>query len=243
MRVLLARAGELEDVACALRVAWPHAEILHIQSRAQVLQAVESLAPSLIVIDTAGPGSDLRLVRELRQLTEAVIIVLTPQYEETGLLEAVEAGADDYMQRPVHPITFIARVRASLRRAGLSPDGGEAKVVSWGDLQMDPARFEARLGTHPLHLPAREFKILLQLARCGGRVVAHQTLSRLVWGEDADLYGAWLRKYIQHIRQKLAEVPSAGVTIVTVPKVGYKLDLDPGPTSGQLPLRREPRVR
>ena len=238
MRVLLAYAGELEDVACALRVAWPHAEILHIQSRAQVLQAVESLAPSLVVIDAAGPGSDLRLVRETRRLTDAVIVVLTPEYGETGLLEAVDAGADDYMQRPVRPITFIARVRASLRRAGLSPDGGEAEVVSWGDLEMDPARFQARLAGRSFHLPAREFRILLQLARSGGRVVAHETLSRLVWGEDADLYGAWLRKYIQHIRQKLAEVPSAGVTVVTVPKIGYKLDLDPGPTSRQLRSRR-----
>lgn len=238
MRVLLAHAGELEDVACALRVAWPHAEILHIQSGAQVLQAVESLAPSLVVIDTAGPGSDLRLVRETRRLTDAVIVVLTPEYGETGLLEAVDAGADDYIQRPVHPITFIARVRASLRRAGLSFDGGETEMVSWGDLEMDPARFQARLAGRPLHLPAREFRILLQLARNGGRVVGHQTLSRLVWGEDADLYGAWLRKYIQHIRQKLAEVPSTGVIIVTVPKVGYRLDLEPGPTSGELRSRR-----
>ena len=98
-----------------------------------------------------------------------------------------------------------------------------AGVAACGNLEVDPAGYEARVRGRPLNLTAKEFELLLYLVRRTGQVARHESLSRLIWGDDSDLYGPWLRKYIQHLRQKLAEAPPSNVSIVTVPRVGYKL--------------------
>ncbi len=223
MRALLLHDGGLEDVVCALQVGWPSVDVLHAGTRKQALESARRCSPDLIVIDTelASTG-ETELLCELRRLTEAVIIAVTREYDEGELVAAVEAGFDDYMQVPVSPASFVARVRAVLRRVKLSVDRDE-DAASWGDLEVDPGRYEARIKGQRLRLTATEFKMLLYLARRGGRVATHESLCGVIWGREADVYSSWLRKYIQHLRRKLADVPFCETAIITVPRVGYKL--------------------
>lgn len=176
----------------------------------------------IVVIDTREEGS-VDLAREIRRESNAVIVAVSPLYDESELIAVVEAGCDDYMQIPVSALTFVARVRAALRRATAAPAAQRPEVAACGHLEVDPGCYEARVRGRLLQLTAKEFELLLHLVRHRGQVARHEALSKLIWGDDGDLYGPWLRKYIQHLRRKLAEAPHSDVSIVTVPKVGYKL--------------------
>lgn len=225
MRALLVhgRAGVGHEVLAVLRLGWTGMEIMQAQTGQQALEHIQKFAPDLIVIHTDLPDTDwLPLLREIRRLSGAVAIVLSRQFSEGELMVAVEAGADDYMQVPVGSTQFMARVQAALRRAHRFASDDEG-VATYGNLEMDSARYEARVNGRCLKLTATEFKILLYMARHGGRVVRNESLRNLIWGEDAEVYGPCLRKYIQHLRRRLEEVPDGKTSIVTVPKVGYKL--------------------
>lgn len=221
MTALLVHSGSLTDIVCALQLGWASIEIVHARTPFETVRALEACHPEIVVIDTRVGSIDL--AREIRRRSNAVVVAVSPVYRESELIAAVEAGCDDYMQIPVSAATFVARVRAALRR--VTGTGGEraAEVTACGNLEVDPAGYEARVRGQPLSLTAKEFELLLYLARHSGQVARHESLSRLIWGDDSDLYGPWLRKYIQHLRQKLAEAPHSDVSIVTVPRVGYKL--------------------
>ncbi len=221
MTALLVHCGSLTDVVCALQLGWASIEILHARTSSETLRAVDACHPEIVVIDTRDGSIDL--ARQVRQRSSAVVVAVSPVYSESELIAAVEAGCDDYMQIPVSAPTFVARVRAALRRVTGTAAEQATEIAACGDLEVDPAGYEARVRGRPLNLTAKEFELLLYLARRSGQVARHESLSRLIWGDDSDMYGPWLRKYVQHLRQKLAEAPDAGVTIVTVPRVGYKL--------------------
>jgi len=217
------RAGVGQELLAALRLGWAGTEIMQAQTGQQALEHIRKCAPDLIVIDTDLPGTDwCDLLRGIRRLSGAVAIALSRQFSEGELVVAVEAGADDYMQVPVSSTLFMARVQAALRRARRFANGEEG-AATYGNLEVDPARQEARVNGQCLKLTATEFKILLYMARRGGLVVRNEFLRNLIWGEDAEVYGPCLRKYIQHLRRRLDEVPDGKMCIVTVPKVGYKL--------------------
>jgi DNA-binding response OmpR family regulator len=221
MTALLVHSGSLTDVECALQLGWASIEILHASLPAQAMRLLETSRPSIVVIDTSYGG--LCLAREVRRRSNAVIVAVAARYEESELIAAVEAGCDDYMQLPVSPTTFVARVRAALRRVTKPPDGEQPDVAACGSLRLDPACYEASVRGCLLHLTAKEFELLLHLTRHSGQVSRHEALAELIWGDDSEMYSPWLRKYIQHLRHKLAEAPDSDVAIVTVPRVGYKL--------------------
>lgn len=225
MKALLVhgRAGVGEDILAALRLGWGGIKIVEARTGQQALDYVQQFSPDLIVIDSELPDTDwLHLLREIRRLSGAVAIVLSRQFNDCELMAAVAAGADDYMQVPVSQTLFLARAHAAVRRA----DGfrrGDESVATYGGLEVDPSRYEVRVNGQSLRLTATEFKLLLYMVRRAGRVATNESLRNLIWGEDAEVYGACLRKYIQHLRRRLEEVPDCKTSIVTVPKVGYKL--------------------
>lgn len=220
MTALLVHTGSLTDIECALKLGWASIEIVHATSSSDAVRCLDRCRPRIVVIDTRTGG--VGLAREVRGRSDAVVVAVSPAYDETELVAAVDAGCDDYMQVPVSAATFIARVRAALRRSADSAAQVPDTVVC-GNLEVDPAGYEARVRGRTLDLTAKEFELLLYMAKHSGQVARHDSLSRLIWGDDRDLYAPWLRKYIQHLRQKLAGMPHSDVAIVTVPRVGYKL--------------------
>jgi DNA-binding response OmpR family regulator len=220
LTALLVHNGSLADIVLALQLGWASIEIVHARTASETFRALDRSRPEIVVIDTREGSFDL--AREVRRRSNAVVVAVSPHYHESELIAAVEAGCDDYMQAPVSAPTFVARVRAALRRAN-GFGNGTPGVAACGTLEVDPGRYEARLCGRVLRLTAKEFELLLYLVQQSGQVARHESLSRLIWGDASDLYGPWLRKYVQHLRQKLAEIPHSDVTIVTVPRVGYKL--------------------
>jgi two-component system response regulator MtrA len=188
---LLVHSGSLKDIVCALQLGWAGIEILHARTSSETLRAVDACHPEIVVIDTRDGSIDL--ARQIRQRSAAVVVAVSPVYSESELIAAVEAGCDDYMQIPVSAPTFVARVRAALRRVTGAGAEQSEEVAACGDLEVDPAGYEARVRGRPLNLTAKEFELLLYLARRSGQVARHESLSRLIWGDDCDLYSPWLR--------------------------------------------------
>jgi two-component system KDP operon response regulator KdpE len=162
------------------------------------------------------------VIPRLRAFTTAPIIVLSARDGETAKVAALDAGADDFVQKPFALAELLARLRAALRRAAAST-GQEAPtpLVSVGPLKMDLAARTATLGGAPLRLTPREWDLLAALARAGaGRVVTQRQLLSAVWGPSHAESPQYLRVYVGHLRQKLGDAASL---IRTEPGVGYRL--------------------
>jgi two-component system KDP operon response regulator KdpE len=188
------------------------------------------LSPEVIVLNGSSPVIDwLSAVRQFRASTQAVIIVVAEEYDEGDLIEAVEAGADDYLQVPLQRILFVARIRSTIRRA--HGWRAEAQPSACGGLH---DRYEASVNGSSLHLTPTEFQILFQLTQQSGTITRSEELFRTVWHDDSRACAPTLRKYIQQLRRKLAECPECKAAIVTVPGVGYRLVSEEDPSAGRL---------
>ncbi|WP_149536954.1 response regulator [Siccirubricoccus phaeus] len=192
---------------------------LRAETGAEGLKRAAEEAPALILLDLGLPDMDGKgLIPRLRGFTAAPIVILSARDQEAEKVAALDAGADDYVEKPFALAELLARLRAVLRRGG---GAAPAAVVRSGPLEVDFARRTARLeGQAPLKLTPREWDLLAALARAGeGRVVTQRQLLTAVWGpahlEDAQ----YLRVYIGHLRQKLGK--AAGL-IRTEPGIGYR---------------------
>lgn len=192
---------------------------------ARALTAAEGLrlaaerAPALILLDLGLPDADGQdAIPRLRGFTAAPIIILSARDDEAGKVRALDAGADDYVEKPFALAELLARIRAALRRAGTA---ATAAVVRSGGLEVDLARRIARIaGGEPLHLTPREWDLLAALARAGeGRVITQRQLLTAVWGPAHAEDAQYLRVYVGQLRQKLG--PLARL-IRTEPGVGYR---------------------
>jgi len=213
-------ATERETLA-ALHLGWPGCVVRRANSAGACLEAVRRLHPQLVVVEAGGGDHWLALVRGIREVCDAVVAVIGREEDEADLIEAVEAGADEYFSVPVNGPAFVARIRAALRRAGL--EGREPARVVCGDLEIDPERHEARANGYSLNLSPTEFELLLSLARRPGYVLQHGALCQTIWGDSPNFCEATLRKHIENLRRKLAQAPGGSIAILTVPRVGYKL--------------------
>ena len=138
------------------------------------------------------------------------------------MLEALDAGADDYLGANASAAQLVARVNAVLRRASARDSRSEV-IARCGKLSVDPERHETRIGGQEVYLTPTEFKLIYHLAQNHGRLVTQEALHELIWGFEGKLYIQSLRKYIERLRKKLRETPRSGIQIVSVPRLGYKL--------------------
>jgi DNA-binding response OmpR family regulator len=184
-------------------------------------------APDLLVLDVMLPGLDgLEVCRRVRSLAPVAVVMLTARGEEDDLVAGLEFGADDYITKPFSPRELMARVKAVLRRTaapgdGPGPDG--PSVVVADDLEVDVAAHEVRVGGRAVSLTAREFDLLVFLARRPRQVFDKQELFERVWGFT---YGdpATVTVHVRRLREKIEPDPSAPRHLVTVWGVGYRFD-------------------
>jgi two-component system KDP operon response regulator KdpE len=199
-------------------------EPLRAATAAEGLRLAASASPALVLLDLGLPDLDGKLaIPRLRAFSAAPILVLSARDREHEKVAALDAGADDYVEKPFALGELLARVRAVLRR-GAAAAGREAApepVVRVGPLEVDLARRLARVGGgEPLRLTPREWDLLAALARAGpGRVVTQRQLLTAVWGPAHAEDTQYLRVYVGHLRQKLGE---AARLIRTEPGVGYR---------------------
>jgi two-component system KDP operon response regulator KdpE len=189
----------------------------------EALQMMRDWAPDLIVTDLRMPNMDgLELCRRVRSESRIPIIVLSVKGEETIKVEALDAGADDYVTKPFNMNELVARIRAALRRAS-SPDQPESPLIEMGDFRIDiPARTVV-VKNRDVHLTPKEFDLLVYLARHAGKVLTHRTLLSAVWGPNSVEQPEYLRVFIGQLRKKV-EGNDSRKYIITEPWVGYRFD-------------------
>jgi two-component system, OmpR family, KDP operon response regulator KdpE len=189
------------------------------------LDQLKGWSPDLIITDLRMPRVDgLELCRVVRVGSRIPIIVLSVKGEETMKVEALDAGADDYVTKPFSVNELLARVRAALRRAA-SADEPNAPIMDIGDFHIDtPARTVTVKGRE-VHLTPKEFDLLIYLAKHPGKVITHRSLLSAVWGPNSVEQPEYLRVFVGHLRKKLEPGDTVPPRyILTEPWVGYRFE-------------------
>jgi two-component system KDP operon response regulator KdpE len=180
--------------------------------------------PDLVLLDLGLPDRDgIELVRILRGFTQAPILVLSARGREADKVEALDAGADDYLTKPFGVPELLARIRVALRHAGREKGEPAAPVLEVGALRVDFARREAALAGREVRLTPIEWKLLALLAKHAGKVVTHRHILREVWGPGAGHQTHTVRVHMAALRRKLEPDPARPRLLVTEPAVGYRL--------------------
>jgi two-component system KDP operon response regulator KdpE len=199
---------------------------LRAETATEGLRLAAERSPSLVLLDLGLPDMDGQaVIPKLRAFTAAPIVILSARDREDEKVAALDAGADDYVEKPFALGELLARLRAMLRRAGAAAPVAPDAVVRVGPLEVDFGRRLARVdGGEPLKLTPREWDLLAALVRVGeGRVITRRQLLTAVWGPAHAEDAQYLRVYIGHLRQKLG---AAARLVQTEPGVGYRFGDD-----------------
>lgn len=187
------------------------------------LQTFHDWPASLVITDLAMPNmGGLELCRRLREISDVPIIVLSVRGEEKTKVEALDAGADDYVTKPFGMDELLARIRATLRRQ--PANDAQMRVLEVGEFRID---LDAHVVTHvgeELRLTPKEFDLLAHLVRNAGKVLTHRSLLGAVWGGDYTEQHEYLRVFIGQLRKKLEPDPSKPRYILTEPWIGYRFN-------------------
>ena len=189
----------------------------------QGLEAVARGHPDVVVLDLGLPGIDgLSVLRALREWSPVPVIVLSARHHEGTKVDALDAGADDYVTKPFGMAEFLARLRASVRR--VLPIGSDP-VVTTADFSVDLAgkKVTDAAGT-PVHLTPREWHVVEVLIRNSGRLVTKRQLLREVWGPQFETETDYLRTYLAAIRHKLEPDPPRPRYFITETGMGYRFE-------------------
>ena len=190
----------------------------------EALQMLKDWCPDLVITDLRMPNMDgLELCRHLRAKSRIPIIVLSVKGEERTKVEALDAGADDYVTKPFNINELLARVRAALRRAA-APEEPEAASIESGGFHIDLQTRAVRVRDREVHLTPKEFDLLLYLARHPGKVITHRALLAAVWGENSVQQPEYLRVFVGHLRKKLEPDERSPRYILTEPWIGYRFE-------------------
>jgi two-component system KDP operon response regulator KdpE len=193
-------------------------------SAGEALELAAKHPPDLVILDLGLPDLDgVEVIHGLRGWTEAPIIVLSGRADSTDKVEALDAGADDYVTKPFGMEELLARVRANLRR--LSATGSdEPTVIEAGDFLIDQSAHKVTVRGREVHLTPKEFELLTYLARNANKVVTHRALLAAVWGGNATEQVEYLRVFVGQLRKKLESSSDAPRYILTEPWVGYRFE-------------------
>jgi two-component system, OmpR family, KDP operon response regulator KdpE len=185
----------------------------------EALRLVQDWMPDLIITDLMMPGmTGIELSRAIRTKSDVPILVLSVRDQERTKIEALDAGADDYVTKPFSTQELLARVRAHLRRA---PDRNTDVAIEVGDFVVDTAAHSVTVSGRAVHLTPKEFDLLLHFARNAGKVITHRALLTSVWGAQSAQQPEYLRVFVGQLRKKL-QGDSSKEYIQTEPWVGYR---------------------
>jgi len=177
--------------------------------------------PDLVITDLAMPGmSGVELCRAVRERSPVPIVVLSVRGEEKSKVEALDAGADDYVTKPFSVNELLARVRANLRRVAAT-ESGAAQPIEDGDFRIEPESRMVRVRGKEIHLTPKEFDLLVFMARHPNKVLTHRVLLNAVWGGESVQQPEYLRVFIDQLGKKI-EPGEEPRYILTDPWVGYR---------------------
>jgi two-component system KDP operon response regulator KdpE len=184
------------------------------------MEAVHDWKPDLVITDVSMPEMNgVELCREIRAVSDIPIIVLSVRNQDLSKIEALDAGADDYVTKPFSIQELQARVRAQLRRSSVA-EAEIPQIISAGDFYIDIAQHRVVVRGQETHLTPKQFDLLVCLAQHPGQVLTHRALLHAVWGTNAD-QPEYLRVNIGQLRKKI-ELSDEPAYIITEPWIGYR---------------------
>jgi len=196
-------------------------EPIRADTAAEGLREIARQAPDAVVLDLGLPDLDGKeALQKARAFYEGPIIILSARDKETEKIDALDLGADDYVEKPFGVGELLARLRAALRHRLQS--AGALPVVTVGDLTIDLVKRLVTRGGEAIRLSPREYDLLAQLVQGAGKVVTHRHLLTAVWGPAHEEDVQYLRVFVGQLRQKIEPDASAPALIVTEPGVGYR---------------------
>ncbi len=188
------------------------------------LEIMKDWTPDLVITDLSMPNMDgLELSRRIRTKLHVPIIVLSVKGEERTKVQALDAGADDYVTKPFGMEELLARVRANLRRVPV-PGGEVPAIIEAGDFLIDQSAHKVTVRGREVHLTPKEFELLTYLARNPNKVVTHRALLAAVWGGNSTEQVEYLRVFVGQLRKKLESAANSPRYILTEPWVGYRFE-------------------
>jgi two-component system KDP operon response regulator KdpE len=189
------------------------------------LESVARFHPDVVVLDLGLPDMDgIDVIRGIRPWNVVPIVVLSARGTSEEKVNALDAGADDYVTKPFEMNELQARVRAAVRRGQVAADHGDSPVVTTGGFAIDLASGQVMRDGEQIRLSPTEFHLLEVLARNAGRLVPQQQLLRDVWGPGYEKESHYLRVYMAQLRRKLEVDPAHPRHLITEPGLGYRLD-------------------
>jgi two-component system KDP operon response regulator KdpE len=192
---------------------------------AEAAKRIAADAPEIVVLDLGLPDGDGKdVIRRVREWSDVPIIVLSARDRESEKIEALDLGADDFVNKPFGVGELLARMRAALRHR--MQRRAEVPVVVIGALEIDNVRHRVSRGGQEVKLTPKEFELLSSLARHAGKVLTHRQIITAVWGPAHTEDTQYLRVYVGHLRQKIEEQPENPHIVVTEPGIGYRIAAD-----------------
>jgi two-component system KDP operon response regulator KdpE len=190
----------------------------------EALEIFAAWIPDLVITDLSMPNmGGLELCRRIRAISQVPIIVLSVKGEERTKVEALDAGADDYITKPFGIDELLARVRATLRRAPATADQ-QVKVLQVGDFRADLEVHSIKARGVEIHLTPKEYELLIYFIRHPNKVLTHRALLGAVWGGDYVEQTEYLRVFIGQLRKKIEPDPAKPRYILTEPWIGYRFN-------------------
>jgi two-component system, OmpR family, KDP operon response regulator KdpE len=196
--------------------------VIETETVRQGLSDAGTRKPELIILDLGLPDGDgMEFLRDLRGWSRVPVIVLSARVGEGDKIDALDAGADDYLSKPFSVGELLARVRASRRRQNEGAAPGA--VFEFGDVKVDLSHRTVHKRGTQVHLTPTEYRLLTLLVANSGKVLTHRQILREVWGPSHAEDGHYVRVYMGHLRQKLEDEPAQPKHILTETAVGYRL--------------------
>ncbi|GCD78666.1 DNA-binding response regulator [Thermaurantimonas aggregans] len=187
----------------------------------EAIKLAKAEKPDLIVLDVMMPGMDgmetCDKIRNIPELSNVIIAFLTARSEDYSQIAGFEAGADDYITKPIKPKVFVSRIKALLRR--IKRDENQEKSLVFGDLKIDIEKYEVLKNNKKVVLPRKEFELLSLLASKPNKVFTREEILDMVWGRDVVVGGRTIDVHVRKLREKLGDE-----IISTIKGVGYKFE-------------------
>lgn len=197
-------------------------EINAVGTIAEATREIAAHEPDIVVLDLGlSDGDGAEVIRQVRQWSDVPIVVLSARDREADKIQALDLGADDFVNKPFNMGELMARMRTALRHR--IQRRAETPVLTIGDLEIDSVRHRVTRAGKEIKLSRKEFDLLSLLARSGGRVMTHKQILAAVWGPAHTQDTQYLRVYIGHLRQKIEPIPEEPRIVLTEPGIGYRI--------------------